>query len=108
MEASHRCGYASAAGGRRRVFVTDRTLAAGPSSRLTLSPATRLTARKASPVSDDNTVKVLWRHEYACPYELSYASGPRCTPVVRWPRLHLGAMGDLIAWKPIREKWSGR
>jgi outer membrane protein assembly factor BamB len=40
--------------------------------------------------------KVVWKHEYDCPYTVSYPSGPRTTPLVRDGRVYvLGAMGDL-------------
>jgi outer membrane protein assembly factor BamB len=41
--------------------------------------------------------KIIWKHEYNCPYTISYANGPRVTPVVRDGRVYaLGAMGDLM------------
>ena len=41
--------------------------------------------------------KLLWKHEYDCPYQLSYPAGPRCTPTVDGERVYvLGAMGDLF------------
>jgi outer membrane protein assembly factor BamB len=41
--------------------------------------------------------KVLWKHEYDCPYTISYNSGPRTTPLVHQGRVYtLGAMGDLL------------
>jgi outer membrane protein assembly factor BamB len=40
--------------------------------------------------------KLLWKHEYDCPYAVSYASGPRCTPTVSGGKVYtLGTMGDL-------------
>jgi outer membrane protein assembly factor BamB len=41
--------------------------------------------------------KLRWKHEYECPYQISYPSGPRITPLVRDGRVYtLGAMGDLL------------
>jgi outer membrane protein assembly factor BamB len=40
--------------------------------------------------------KVVWRHEYECPYTVSYASGPRTTPLVSGGKVYsLGAEGNL-------------
>jgi outer membrane protein assembly factor BamB len=41
--------------------------------------------------------KLRWKHEYDCPYRVSYPSGPRTTPLVRDNRVYtLGTMGDLL------------
>lgn len=40
--------------------------------------------------------KQIWKHEYDCPYQISYPSGPRTTPLVAGGWVYtLGAMGDL-------------
>lgn len=45
---------------------------------------------------DAKNGKEVWKHEYDCPYAVSYASGPRATPTVSGGKVyHLGAMGDL-------------
>jgi outer membrane protein assembly factor BamB len=41
--------------------------------------------------------KVLWKHEYDCPYKVYFPNGPRCTPLVHKGKVYaLGAMGDLL------------
>ena len=46
---------------------------------------------------DAKTGKELWKHEYDCPYQISYPAGPRCTPTVHGGKVYtLGAMGDLF------------
>tara|TARA_R110002095_G_scaffold2463_9_gene10056 strand:+ start:288 stop:1607 length:1320 start_codon:yes stop_codon:yes gene_type:complete len=43
-----------------------------------------------------DTGKVLWEFKYDCPYEISYAAGPRCTPTVADGKVYtLGAEGNL-------------
>src|SRR5262249_17670557 len=41
--------------------------------------------------------KVIWKHEYDCPYKIYYPDGPRCTPLVHQGKVYtLGGMGDLV------------
>jgi outer membrane protein assembly factor BamB len=41
--------------------------------------------------------KPLWKHEYDCAYNISYAIGPRCTPTVAGGKVYtLGAEGNLF------------
>jgi outer membrane protein assembly factor BamB len=45
---------------------------------------------------DASTGKEIWKHEYDCPYKISYPAGPRCTATVLGGKVYsLGAMGDL-------------
>ena len=42
------------------------------------------------------TGELKWKYEYDCPYEISYAGGPRCTPTVADGKVYaLGAEGHL-------------
>lgn len=46
---------------------------------------------------DAKTGKTIWTHAYDCPYEISYPSGPRCTPTVIGGKVYsLGSEGDLF------------
>jgi outer membrane protein assembly factor BamB len=90
-------GYAGPAVVGGRVFVTDRILArdaknpANPFGRSTVAGSERVLCL------DDKTGKILWHHEYDCPYHISYPAGPRATPVVAGGKVYtLGAMGDLL------------
>ena len=102
-------GYASAAVVGDRVFVTDRVLASRGQESGHAFARNQVDGKEGVSCLDDKTGKVLWRHEYPCPYEVSYASGPRCTPVVKDGRVYtLDRWAISCASKPIRARWSGR
>src|SRR5262249_19235853 len=43
------------------------------------------------------TGKEIWKHEYDCPYKVSYPAGPRCTPTVHEGKVYtLGTEGNLF------------
>ena len=53
--------------------------------------------------------RLLWKHEYDCPYTVSYAAGPRTTPLVAGGRVYsLGTMGNLTCLDALDGKmiWS--
>jgi outer membrane protein assembly factor BamB len=90
-------GYSGPAVVGNRVYVTDRVLA--ENARLPENPFARGTLPGAERVLclDDATGAVVWKHEYDCPYQISYPSGPRATPLVANGKVYtLGAMGDLF------------
>ncbi|QEG24970.1 PQQ-binding-like beta-propeller repeat protein [Mariniblastus fucicola] len=88
-------GYAGPAVADGKVFVFDYEATEGKvvndyGSRAQLAGSERLVA------FDEATGKQLWTHEYDCPYNISYPSGPRCTPTVDGDRVYiLGSEGDL-------------
>lgn len=89
-------GYAGPAVANGRVFVTDRRLREGAANpedafaRGVIPGTERVLCLRES----DGTV--LWTHEYDAPYTVSYAAGPRCTPLVDGDRVYtLGAEGHL-------------
>jgi outer membrane protein assembly factor BamB len=44
-----------------------------------------------------------WKHEYDCPYAISYAAGPRATPTVHAGKVYtLGAEGNLFCFDAAR------
>ena len=48
---------------------------------------------------DEPTGQVLWKHEYAVRYKISYPAGPRCTPNVDGDRVYtLGAEGHMFCF----------
>src|SRR5271166_7154424 len=88
-------GYAGPAVAGGRVYLMDyRTsdnAAGNPIMR------NKLMGRERVVCFDASTGHLLWKHEYDCPYHISYPGGPRCTPTVQGGKVYtLGAMGDLI------------
>ena len=88
-------GYAGPAVAGGRVYLMDYDRRAGelanaPNDRTLLNGNERILCLDAT------TGKVLWKHEYGCPYSISYAAGPRCTPTVADGKVYaLGAEGHL-------------
>lgn len=55
------------------------------------------------------TGKLLWKHEYPVTYNISYPSGPRCTPLVQAGKVYtIGAVGHLYCFEAKSGKvlWS--
>ena len=88
-------GYSgpAVAGGRVYLMDYDRrdgALANAPNDRTRLAGSERILCLDAA------TGAEVWKHEYDCPYSISYAAGPRCTPTVDEGRVYgLGAEGHL-------------
>lgn len=76
-------GYAGPAVKDGKVFLMDRVIKEGAKN-----PANPFDRDKGIPGNervlcfDEKTGKQLWAFEYDCPYTVSYAGGPRCTPAV--------------------------
>jgi outer membrane protein assembly factor BamB len=88
-------GYAgpAVAGGRVYVtdYVTDGKTTGNPAVRAKLQGTERVLCLNA------RDGKLVWKHAYACPYDVSYPAGPRCTPSVQDGKVYtLGAMGNLF------------
>ena len=88
-------GYAGPSVAAGRVYVPDYVhrdgdVSNGPSTRDALQGSERLLCL------DAQTGQLLWKHEYDCPYDISYPRGPRTTPAVAGGRVvFLGAEGRL-------------
>ena len=88
-------GYSGPAVADGRVYLADYDRHAGelfnaPNDR------TLLDGRERILCLDAKTGDLLWKHEYDCPYSISYAAGPRCTPTVADGKVFvLGAEGHL-------------
>jgi outer membrane protein assembly factor BamB len=87
-------GYAGPAMADGRVYVMDYVTEGdqtpNPDQRSALQGTERLLCLSAA------DGELLWKHQYECPYEISYPAGPRATPTVHDNRVYsLGAEGDL-------------
>jgi outer membrane protein assembly factor BamB len=90
-------GFAGPAVAAGKVYVFDRQLAEGGARpKSDFDSSTTIPGTERVLCLDAKTGKELWKHEYDCPYQVSYASGPRCTPTVAGGKVYaLGTMGDL-------------
>ncbi len=89
-------GYSGPAVADGRVLVTDWQRATGDDGKPRRATRAGIpgTERVLCLAADDG--KLLWQHQYDCPYTISYPNGPRTTPTVEEDRAYvLGAMGDL-------------
>jgi outer membrane protein assembly factor BamB len=89
-------GYAGPAVADGRVYVMDYVRTAGdakpdPNARSEVKGKERVLCLDAA------DGKPIWKHEYDCPYKISYATGPRCTPTLDEGKVYsLGAEGNLF------------
>ncbi len=102
-------GYSGPAVAKGRVYVMDRQLAKGATN--PSNPFTRGEIPGTERVICLNEVdgKILWQHDYACPYTVSYAAGPRVTPAVHDGKVYtLGSEGNLLCLDAVKgtEVWS--
>jgi outer membrane protein assembly factor BamB len=90
-------GYSGPAVAGGKVFVTDRVLAPGTSLPKSGFDVRLLPGTERVLCLNEADGKLIWKHEYNCPYKVSYASGPRATPLVEGDRVYtLGTMGHLL------------
>ena len=88
-------GYAGPAVADGKVYVADYQ-SDDPNRGNNPGGTTKRTGKERVLCLDAATGKELWKHEYNCPYNVSYGAGPRCTPTVAGGRVFaLGTMGDL-------------
>jgi outer membrane protein assembly factor BamB len=90
-------GYSGPAVAQGRVYVMDHILAKG--AKLPTSAFARGNIAGGERVLCLNAAdgKELWKHEYDCPYTVSYPSGPRTTPTVHEHKVYtLGTEGNLF------------
>jgi outer membrane protein assembly factor BamB len=103
-------GYAGPAVTQGKVFLPDRILGDGDKNPDNPFSRSAVRGRDRLLCLDEATGKELWKFEYPVEYRVSYAAGPRCTPIVDGDIVYwLGTMGELAALdvktgKPIWQK----
>lgn len=89
-------GYSGPAVAGGRVFVLDRQVPAELPKPKNVYEASQIPGNERVLCFNEADGKLLWEHAYNCPYNVSYAAGPRTTPVVAGGRVFaLGTMGNL-------------
>jgi outer membrane protein assembly factor BamB len=89
-------GYAGPAVAGGRVYVTDRVQAKDAKLPKAMARGNIAGTERVLCLNEADG-SVIWKHEYDCPYTISYPSGPRTTPIVRDHRVYtLGAEGNLF------------
>ena len=97
-------GYAGPAVAGGKVYLPDfktDAVVADPNPKVSIDNFARKAYRGTERVLclDEATGKELWMYEYPVTTNVSYPSGPRCTPTVHEGKVYtLGAMGNLIAF----------
>src|SRR3954453_18056563 len=102
-------GYSGPAVAEGRVYVMDRHPAKGAKKPANDFARGTLPGTERVLCLNEADGKVLWAHEYDCPYTISYPLGPRTSPVVRDQRAYtLGAEGNLFCFDAVTGKvlWS--
>lgn len=90
-------GYSGPSVVDNQVFVMDRELAKDASGKPRRATRAGLPGNERILCLNADTGKLIWKHEYDCPYKVSYPTGPRTTPLVHQGRVYtLGSMGDLL------------
>lgn len=89
-------GYTGPAVAACRVYVADRILDEGAKNPDNSFNRAKIPGKERILALDIKTGDIVWKHEYPCSYTISYAAGPRCTPLISDGKLYmLGAMGNL-------------
>jgi outer membrane protein assembly factor BamB len=102
-------GYSGPAVADGKVYVMDRQRARDADGKPLRPTRNGIPGNERVLCLDARDGSLIWKHEYDCPYTVSYASGPRCTPLVRDGRVYTyGAMGDLCCLDAANGKpvWS--
>ncbi len=89
-------GYAGPAVADGRVFVMDLERAVDENGVPLRATRQGIPGSERVLCLDSASGEPVWKHEYDCPYTISYPNGPRTTPVIdEGPRVHVGCDGRL-------------
>lgn len=102
-------GYSGPAVANGRVYLTDRHLMPGAQNPDNPFSRSQIAGTERVLCLDEKSGKILWQHQYDCPYTVSYPAGPRATPLVGDGKVYtLGAEGNLICLDAVTGKilWS--
>jgi len=90
-------GYSGPAVANGRVYLMDRQLAKGATNPTNAFARAEIPGTERVLCLNEADGKILWQHEYDCPYTVSYAAGPRVTPSVHESKVYtLGSEGNLV------------
>jgi outer membrane protein assembly factor BamB len=90
-------GYSGPAVANGRVYITDRMLSTGASNPADPFAKSTIPGIERIVCLDESSGKILWHHDYDCPYTVSYPAGPRATPLINDGKVYtLGAEGNLL------------
>jgi outer membrane protein assembly factor BamB len=90
-------GYAGPSVAAGRVYVADRQLSPGGSNPADPFQRGKILGTERVLCLNEADGKVVWKHEYDCPYTVSYPAGPRVAPQVSDGKVYsLGAEGNLF------------
>lgn len=95
-------GYAGPSVANGKVYVIDWTRDLSTKRPASAFALAKLPGKERLLCLDETTGKELWSHSHDCPYRVSYAAGPRCTPLVHQGKVYtLGTMGNLFCLDAI-------
>jgi outer membrane protein assembly factor BamB len=102
-------GYTGPAVAQGRVYLTDRQLPQGTGNPANPFDRSSVPGSERVLCLDEKTGNIIWQHSYDCPYTMSYAAGPRATPLVNDGKVFtLGGEGHLFCFQAADGKvlWS--
>jgi outer membrane protein assembly factor BamB len=90
-------GYAGPSVVGNRVYVADRQLSTGARNPSSAFSRNDIPGTERILCLDESNGQILWKHEYDANYTMSYAAGPRVTPIVSGGKVFaLGGEGHLV------------